>query len=301
LEGVIVESILVLDRYDFMGLADKGDYVVSRSRNLLFLVSITLFMLATCSQGVARSDVGYDQDMQANQSCPLCYCRATVGAFTNLTRDLEFPPHLGSRDATKIGTEFDVNRYFSVLDHLSMQPGYILDWVYYYEFIGGEPVIYARKSDQPAYRTYSEYAQENGVNSLFQDRNRYLEHVQIDGTPESFFQYVLLYLMGGQFYLFWHANYNDQKVICDRSEAETILEELKRRSQSPSANEIEIGLRKEISPQVDIKGDVARVKVVVFTNWGGFIQKTFNITRTFPHTMNESSEVLIPYDCGISF
>ncbi len=97
----------------------------------------------------------------------------TVDAMAALTRGLKFPVHFQSEDAARTGDEFDVNQYFTVLQHLSMEPGYVLDYVYHMDFMGGFPILYARQADEPVYRTEAEYtaASERGV------AEPYLDHV----------------------------------------------------------------------------------------------------------------------------
>ena len=52
-------------------------------------------------------------------------------------------------------------------------------------------------------------------------------------------------------------------------------------------------------PQVVMQDDEVQVKIVVFTAWGGFIQRTYTISRQFPHTITEENKkTLVPYDCG---
>lgn len=55
----------------------------------------------------------------------------TVDALINLTQNLdEIPDSFAGNDITKVVNSFVANAYFSVLDHLSMEPGYTLDYVY---------------------------------------------------------------------------------------------------------------------------------------------------------------------------
>jgi hypothetical protein len=43
-------------------------------------------------------------------------------------------------------------------------------------------------------------------------------------------------------------------------------------------------------------------EVVVFTKWGGFLQRSMTVKREFPHEiLAEGEEVLVAYDCGIMF
>ncbi len=129
----------------------------------------------------------------------------TVDAMAAIQAGLRTPEHLLVENAQRDGSEFDPNLYFTVLTHLSMSPGYVLDYVYHYDGMGGRPVLYARPEGLALYRSYEEFA----ASSL--EADAYLKAVVVDGTPESYFELVVLSIMGGQFYLDWHANYNDTR------------------------------------------------------------------------------------------
>jgi hypothetical protein len=194
--------------------------------------------------------------------------RQAVDAMKSLQTQREFPKHLLRKDATKRGDEFDVQRYFSVLKHISMEEGYVLDYVYQYFEIGGRPVLYARKKTQPPCETetdlknsvrkeahldevdaaYDEYRAATRNPGRDEAKTRaeadarlesrlaaipdyaywewYLRHVRIDGTKQGYLEYVALSVLGRQFYLFWHENYNDTRIICDRFALEKILDEV---------------------------------------------------------------------------
>lgn len=244
---------------------------------------------------------------QGNITLSATNCQLIVDKFSNLTADLDFPRELEETNAeiVKNSQYFDINQYFIVLDRLFMEPGYILDYVYFSEGIGGQPIIYARKIDQPAYKNYTQFSAKNNISLPLEERD-YLNHIQMDGTPESFFQLALLRIQGGQFYLFWHANYDDYRVICDSSRAGDYLRPLISGTNSASDQKIEKLIAQasqmDFSPVVEANDDTVRVHVVIFTKWGGFVLKTFAVSKEFPHTMQkEDDQVLIPYDCGIMF
>ena len=73
--------------------------------------------------------------------------------------------------------------------------------------------MYARPEAQEPFKTEAELeaAPETG----------YLDYVQTDGSEEGFFQLALLTLMGDQFYLWWHANYNDQQIMASPNASRT--------------------------------------------------------------------------------
>ena len=49
-------------------------------------------------------------------------------------------------------------------------------------------------------------------------------------------------------------------------------------------------------PAEEIKNDRVTVSVVVFTNWGGFIRRTYTINRASPHTiLDVQNETLMEY------
>jgi hypothetical protein len=81
-------------------------------------------------------------DSPKEEACSLFgkYCQE----MRALTRGLELPEAFKSPDARKTGDEFDVMQYFKVLDHLSMEPGCVLDYFYVNFGGGGRPVLYAR-------------------------------------------------------------------------------------------------------------------------------------------------------------
>ena len=59
---------------------------------------------------------------------------------------------------------------------------------------------------------------------------------------------------------------------------------------------------RNIESLVNLTDDSATVQVVIFTKWGGFYRLTYEISRSFPHTiLDVKEENLVPYDCGIMF
>src|SRR6188474_3939686 len=64
----------------------------------------------------------------------------------------------------KRGDEFDVNQYFTVLNHISMQDGYLLDYVYISESLGGSPLLYTRLESQDPYDSMEDVP-ENTLNT----------------------------------------------------------------------------------------------------------------------------------------
>lgn len=229
------------------------------------------------------------------------YSKDIVAGFEALQEPLGFPDHLAAEDAEKGEGDFDANLYFDVLDRISPQHRYVLDYVYRYAGIGGGPVLYARKSTALPYRNYSEYAAASPDRRADRE-DYYLRHIAADGSPESFFQLALLRIQGEQFYQFWHDAYNDDRIISDLEEARAGLGG-GFGADEPTIEALLSDLAEyDLAPTVSMNGDLVKVEAVVFTKWGGFIKRSILMEREAPHLiLGERSEVLVEYDCGIMF
>ena len=83
-----------------------------------------------------------------------------------------------------------MNDYFSILARLSMQDGYVLDYVYSRGFSAGRPFLFARGVNHDP----DELILLRGPDSL--QYPPYLRHVQADGSPEGFYELTLLLTLG---------------------------------------------------------------------------------------------------------
>ena len=215
--------------------------------------------------------------------------RAGAGGFAKVER-------------VRRGQGFEVNRYFEVLPHLYMERDYVLDFAYYPNLV---PHIYARKTDEPRCprpeqvrgrgreRTEAEHwlAFSHGAFG-------YHHHIHVDDTEEGFFQLVLLVIMGAQFYLWWHANYNDWAVVCTHAALEALVS-----AGSLSPHWIcERARDFDLAPSVKMSEDEVVVSVALFTAWAGLHRRWFSIRREFPHQILDSRiRTLVEYDCGLVF
>jgi hypothetical protein len=169
-----------------------------------------------------------------------------------------------------------------------------------------------------------------GEGAFASSRYEYLDHIQVDDTAEGFFEFIVLYIMGDQFYLYWHANYNDTRIVCDRAGLEVVIaateefgtplsSEVQREARALDLEprvQFEEGTlagerlhavvaqeqRLDLEPRVESEEGTVHVRVVTFTKWGGFFEETYTISRDFPHTiLHHEADMLVAYDCGVSF
>lgn len=200
------------------------------------------------------------------------------------------PEHLEREGAKKQATDFDANDIFSVLTHVQMQPGYVLDYVYHFDGLGGYPILYSRKSECMPELSLPPDAVE-----------RFPDRITSDGTAAAFFELALLRIMGGQFYLFWHANYNDRRVLCHSTD----IDELLGGTSAPRVVPEDVATRAralELEPQMTLSEDWATVRVIVFTKWGGVLAQELRFSLTTPHRLIDSqSTCLVEYNCGVMY
>jgi hypothetical protein len=223
-------------------------------------------------------------------------CAEVVSGVANLQAG-EIPQNLFDT-GKKQGNEFDVSQYFNVLTHISMQDGYTLDYVYQNDGLGGYPLLYARPVDQVPYGSIADIPE----NTQLPDFREYLE---VEDVEQGYFEYVVMDIMASQFYLFWHANYNDLEIVCNRSEVNDLVTQVSSGDFGAAMDlpaQTKARTMRDIEPVVLLTGDVAIVEIITFTNWGGFYRYTYTISRGFPHTIVDlKQENIVPYDCGIMF
>ncbi len=158
--------------------------------------------------------------------------------------------------------EFDVNRYFEVFNRLKMEEGYVLDYRYHLSSPEGNPVLYARKKNEP--RNYSI----GGVRTTFRKdaADEYLLHIKTDGSREGFIQLAALHLIGANFYLYWHAFYDDLEFYS------------------------------RIPASVTYYQDEVAVSFYISTFSQLMARHTLRIKRNFPHQyVSETRRTIIPY------
>jgi hypothetical protein len=275
----------------------------SRPLRIIIVLVLTCFcVFATACPAHNSTEISVPTSSSTDETAAAAR-QATVDAVRALWAAYSLPQtDSATPDLPRQTGWFDVNRYFSVLTHLSMQPGYVLDYVYHNNGSAGQPYLYARKIDSKPFSTLAELTA-SYTDATKDHTNDYLAYVQMDGTEESYFQYITLRIMGGQFYLWWHANYNDHTLVCDRTKLEALLTDTAPLydQKIPAEQQKEARLI-ALAPRVQITGDTATVRIVIFTKWGGFIEETYAITRSFPHTITDTkTKILVPWQINLTF
>ena len=246
-------------------------------------------------------------------------CEQSVNGMMTLHQPLGFPDHLMSNDVDFVPVvregDFNVSEYFNVLDHLSLDDREILEYVYHYDWAGGHPLLYARDAEtEDPFITADNYRNKQCTENYPCPNGTYLNDIRTDDTPEAFLQLATLQILGGQFYLWWHSNFNDLKMVCNQVAMDQLLETYRNTSSSAgdcfwngcfSEKERETAQDIDVTPtaQCDVLEDgteIVRVKVIVFTKWGGFYRWTYTMARehSYQRILEQNSENLVPFRVG---
>jgi len=250
---------------------------------------------------------------------PVYSYQAIVDAFSKLQSEAQRSLESETQDqekwcyAERNRRSFDVNKYFTVLKHISMYPSWKLDFVYCCERSDGEPFVYATRKKEKPYSThtacslfYSSQQWDQAEISLkewVRNRNNlskeYVNFVETDGTDKGFFELTVLYILGDRFMLNWHMNYCSRNMIC--SEQELISFFNSPSSRLPSSVKLRAKNIK-VRPVVKMAKETVVVKVITFSDWRGFERRTLTFQRDFPHKiLDEQIEVLVPYKSSLMF
>ena len=212
-------------------------------------------------------------------------------------QEMEIPGNLLRKKPVKTGVEFDPNTYLDILSHLSLKAGYMLDFAYaYHEGLGGHPCLYARPADDAPFDSITQH-------QAWEKKYNVSDYLVADGTPESFFELVVFREVANQFYLYWHAAYNDLRIITEAEEVAkivTTLNEMGPVKFDPAETQAALALNPE--PQIELTETSAGVIYCTFTQWGGFTLQQEVFSKVHPHLLL-CSDVLqtAKYNCGIVF
>jgi hypothetical protein len=251
-------------------------------------------VFASCSTGTSSTSTSTTGTTTPDDGFTAAWCREMLAAFKAL-RPTDVPQNL-AQTGSKIGGEYDINGYFDVLTHISMDTGYVLDYVYLTDTIRGGPILYVRPSGKIPFYTYEDYRlathetprQEQDKSLIFlvqgTDDTASGNKIEIDGTRQGYFEYAVLQTLSNQFYLLGAATYNDKQIICEKAELERIWAEVGAAGLGPvaaSVKETADGL--DFTPAVTFHPDTVQVSFVVFSKHTGFTRTSYYISKEYPH------------------
>ncbi len=236
-------------------------------------------------------------------------CRRVVNGLKELKSGLGFPDSLFEDPPRKPENGFDPNSYFTVMTHLNMAPGYTLDYLYFADDLGGLPLVYARRTGDEPFLDYEAYLQsygeemsgERSYGSLGHQYD-FLESIQVDQTPESYFDYAALSIVAQQFYLFWHGLYNDDRIFCDAGDMQYVLPEMEEFDLDYPPGFVEELEKIDFAPQFLDMGETVKVRFVTYTKWGGFFENVLEMEKSDPFNLiNVDYYPILEYEIPLAF
>lgn len=237
-------------------------------------------------------------------------CRQNVDGIKSLHQGIPASSYYLDDDIQSAAASFDVNRYFSVLDHVSLETGYYLDHLYFIDDIGAKPMLYAEKRGSGPFLRYEEYVEylgeelqwERSYQTLYYAYD-YLGHIEIDESSEAgYFQFILLALLGDQFHLFWHGLYHDAIIICDETDLDRISADILDFDIELDPDLIADAQTLDLTPTVGITEDTVEIRFIQFSKWGGFSESIYILERNAPYRLIDVIwNTLIEYNCGVTF
>jgi hypothetical protein len=166
-------------------------------------------------------------------------------------------------------------------------------------------MLYAQAANSPPYASLRDYRAARP--ECFQSGEKppdcdYMQYVKTDGSELGYLQWILLDVMGRQFYLHWHANYNDSTPVATEEAVDSTITRISEYCTPLDKKQKTILNILDPTPEVRIGADTVTVRVVWFTKFGGFIETRQTLNRAFPHTILEGGyRNLLDYECGIVF
>lgn len=244
---------------------------------------------------------------RATRSSDNFAAQETVNAFVALQPTKDFEQLMQLLESGSTTNEFDVNRYFTVLDALRPEPGYVLDWVYWRRGVmGGLPVLYARKTDAQPYISLEHYVALSTNASLGKAPGAlradepfffgYLDKIHVKNTREGFFQLVVLRLLGDRFHLFWHEYYRETFLVCSKQGWESLLQREKERGepyQPPPAEFVAAAQKIDFMPRIRMGEQKVEVNVTTYGPFEGISLHYFAIAREYPHRILKHTQTNI--------
>ncbi len=140
-------------------------------------------------------------------------------------------------------------------------------------------------SNDPRDQLYQEYQAALAELPRRHYRDWWLEELVVENDSDhGFLELAVLTLVGNQFGLYWHANFDDLEIIPDRA---TLLEILERSPEEVyGVNNVFLepkdkkrALALDTTPSVVREEGGVTVKLLAFTKWGGFVRTLVRFDR----------------------
>jgi hypothetical protein len=176
--------------------------------------------------------------------------------------------------------DFNLNKILRVYGLVRPEPGHVLDYIWWYSGLGGQPFVYARPVNGKRICTREEYGERLniempempplGAEPTFEDSRPYLDHLFFDKTDDGYFEFALFCMKVRRFQLWDHSNSNDRLFILDEEERNKRLKERRLPFRDISTGDCGILSLVDIQPKIQRAGDHGWVRLFNFEINRGF-------------------------------
>jgi hypothetical protein len=236
--------------------------------------------------------------------------------FVNKIQGYQQSIELNWESTSNIDSIFNLHGYLSMFDKVKVAPG--LKSYFHHDGIDGSPILYVipenfnlmdtikkrveRKIEKKYLRsslglvyldpstpkpdTVGNYENQKLLHFhyLHDSTNRISHYMIPDNSDEGFLQYLFFHTMGEQFALYWHANYDEKKIICSDESLNGLINVYKR------SRAFEVDKKKlKSSKVIDTRITISSTDKKYFLTWyelethKGFYRRTYEIDRDPPY------------------
>ena len=112
--------------------------------------------------------------------------------------------------------------------------------------------------------------------------NKLCNNLIPDDSQEGYLQYLFFNQMGEQFALFWHSNYGEKTVLCNKMDVEFFISKERKESFEYNENKIRDLLNFDLSPTVELDSTNCTIRWYEIYTHAGIYKNTYAIERRYP-------------------
>jgi|GEM_PF-3740020 len=249
------------------------------------LLKITLLIAAMISiAGCKITSVAEGQDKSVR------VCRNTTKVILNSYAELQIPDNLKSDHPIRKETDFQLGSIVEKLDFLKVNEQFQVDYVYTYRNSMGMPLVYSLPASEKRFENEDEYKKGKSLAFTYA--------LETDFSEWGFLQLAILEELGGQFYQYYQAEYDDVRVICEIDDIENLIDDLDSDGVHQPFNwwqKMRALTISETDPLIfiDKPGGSVIVSMLVFDHEVGILRRTYTYTYSFPHKLLKTEDKLI--------
>lgn len=246
-----------------------------------FMLSIViLVVLSGCK--ITSAVEGQDKSVRV--------CRNTTKLILSTYQNLKIPDHFRSEHPIKKDGDFEIGSLVKELDFVKINEGFQVDYVYSYRNAMGRPLVYSLPAAKPNFENEDEYKEGKPLSFTY--------GIESIDQKWGFLQLAILEELGGQFYQYFTAEYDDVLILCDIDDIELLVDRLGSSEVHAPMNwwqKMRAMTISETDPLVTIlrSENLVEVSMLQFSNDTGIIRRTYSYSYSFPHVLKEVKDELI--------